>query len=431
MDAFFASVEVLENPDLRGKPVIVGGTGNRGVVAACTYEARAFGVHSAMPTARARRLCPHAVFLNGRHDLYGRYSARIFAIFSSFTPLVEGISLDEAFLDVTGARRLFGEAEEVAHAIRARIVDEVGLTASVGVATAKMIAKLASEAAKPRADHRGTRPGLGVKVVPPGDELAFLHPHPVRALWGVGPATLKRLERFGVRTVGDLADVPLDALIAALGNGLAHHLHDLARGIDPREVEPDRAVKSISHEETYRRDHDDPEVLRREVLRLSDGVASRLRAAGLAGRTITVKVRFHDFNTITRSHSVPAPIDTASEIAETASSLLASVDVRQGVRLLGVAASNLASARQLTLELGTETAVGWSRAAGAVEAVRDRFGAAAVGPAALVDDAGIRVARRGEQQWGPSDPAEAERVVERSNVREDGRAGTRRRHDPA
>ncbi|HUS61869.1 MAG TPA: DNA polymerase IV, partial [Acidimicrobiales bacterium] len=341
MDAFFASVEVLEDPKLRGKPVIVGGTGNRGVVAACTYEARAFGVHSAMPTAQARRLCPHGVFLNGRHELYSAYSGRIFTIFETFTPMVEGISLDEAFLDVTGTRRLFGTPEDTAHAVRTRIFDETGLRASVGVATAKMIAKLASEAAKPRAHHRGTRPGLGVKVVPPGEELAFLHPLPVRALWGVGPATLKRLERFGVRTVGDLADVPLDGLAATLGPGLARHLHDLANGIDPRSVEPERATKSISHEETYRHDHDDPEVLRREVLRLSDGVASRLRAAGLVGRTVTLKVRFHDFNTITRAQSVPAAIDTASQIAEVASSLLAALDVRQGVRLLGVAMSNL------------------------------------------------------------------------------------------
>src|SRR5436305_12404365 len=400
MDAFYAAVEILEDPSLAGKPVVVGGIGNRGVVAACSYEARIFGVHSAMPSVRARRLCPNAVFLPGRFDRYGEYSRRLHEILLSFTPLVEGIALDEAFLDVGGARRLLGEPEDLAAEIRGRIADELGLTASVGAGTSKRVAKLASEAAKPRVSRQGVHPGLGVKVVPPGEELRLLHPHPVQALWGVGPATLKRLQRFGVRTVGDLAALPEATVVHALGEAQGRHLHALAWGRDDRPVEPDRAAKSIGHEETYAHDHYETEVLKREAVRMGEAVAARLRELGQAGRTVTVKVKFADFQLITRSRTLPEPVDPGTAVAAIACELLDLVDPTPGVRLLGVSASNLApkQAQQLSLD---DADPQWDEATQAVDAVRQRFGPDAGGPASPVSERGLRIKRRGEQQWGP------------------------------
>ena len=404
LDAFYAAVEVLENPELAGRAVIVGGTGNRGVVAAASYEARAYGVHSAMPSLRARRLCPHAVFLPGRFDLYAEYSRRFHDVLTSFTPVVEGIALDEAFLDVSSVRRLAGPAPEIAAGIRRRVREELGLWASVGVGSTKLVAKLASEAAKPKASLAGPVPGEGLKVVTPEEEIAFLHAHPVGALWGVGPATRGRLERFGVRTAGDLAALPVHTLVDALGQAWGRSLHDLAHNRDARAVEPDRAPKSVGHEETYGRDHHDHEPLRREVIRLADAVASRLRRQGLAGRTVTVKVRFADFRTITRSHTEPEALDTGAALATVGLALLDAVDVSPGVRLLGFSVSNLAAAtgRQLSLD---EAPAGGSQGdvAQAVDRVRARFGEAAVGPASLVGKEGLKLRRRGDQQWGPGD----------------------------
>ena len=401
MDAFFAAVEVLVDPSLKGKPVIVGGAGDRGVVASCTYEARAYGIHSAMPSSRARRLCPHAVFVHGHYDLYSEYSERIHEVFESFTPLVEGIALDEAFLDVAGARRLFGPAPAIAAQIRQRIRDELSLECAVGVGPTKLIAKLASKAAKPKASLKGLIPGPGVVVVNPGEELAFLHPLPVSALWGVGPATEQRLRRFGVTTVGDLAKLPLESLTSSLGNALGHHLHDLSQGRDPRPVEPQRDTKSIGHEETYATDLVELEELRREALRMGDAVGSRLRANGLAGRTVTIKVRFHDFETITRSHSLPGPVDTGHEIARVASALLAQVDPTPGVRLFGVSVSNLTKGAERQLTLDDVAEAPWADATKAIDEVRSRFGDTAVGSAALVGDQGLEVKKQGAQQWGP------------------------------
>jgi DNA polymerase-4 len=408
MDAFFVSVELLRRPALRGQPVVVGGTGSRGVVAAASYEARAYGVFSAMPSARARRLCPHAVFLPGDHTHYGTVSERVMGIFRSFTPLVEPISLDEAFLDVTGARRSQGDGATVAQRIREEVLASEGLACSVGVAPSKMLAKLASEAAKPRASIDGPVPGEGVHVIAPGEELGFLHPLPARALWGVGPATLDRLERLGVRTVGDIADLPEDTLVATLGSAHGRHLAQLARGIDPRWVEADQKLKSVGHEETFAHDRHEHETLTREAVRMSDGVAWRLRRAGLAGRTVTLKIRFADFQTITRSSTLPTTVDDGPAVARAALALLAAVDPTPGVRLLGVSVSGLVAgaAQQLSFEdLGS---ISWHEASGAVDAIRERFGDRAIGPASAVGEQGLQVPRRGEQQWGPNDRGEAE-----------------------
>lgn len=401
MDAFYASVEVLHDPTLAGKPVIVGGSGDRGVVASCSYEARAFGISSAMPSAQARRLCPSAVFVHGDYDSYGEYSRRLHEIFVSFTPLVEGIALDEAFLDVSGAERLFGPGRRVAEIIRERVRDELSLSCSVGVAMSKMLAKLASKAAKPSASVAGAVPGPGVVVVEPGAELGFLHPLPVTALWGVGPATHERLRRFGVTTVGDLAAVPVQTLIRALGQSLGRHLHDLSWARDPRAVEPVRGVKSVGHEETYAIDLIDGDDLRREIVRMADAVAGRLRKSGLAGRTVNLKVRFHDFSTITRSQTLPAVVDTAPDIGRTAAALLSHIDATPGVRLLGVSVSNLSTGASRQLSLDDLDVTGWADASKAIDDIRDRFGDAAVGPAALVRDGELRVKRQGDQQWGP------------------------------
>jgi DNA polymerase-4 len=402
MDAFFVSVELLDRPELRGRPVIVGGAGDRGVVAAASYEARSFGVFSAMPSVRARRLCPHAVFLQGRHHRYAEVSGRVMAVFRSFTPLVEPISLDEAFLDVRGARRLHGPAPSIAAQIRERVLDEEGLTCSVGVAPSKFVAKLASEAAKPRISASGPLPGLGVKVVEADEVLGFLHPLPVQALWGVGPATLQRLERLGIVTVGDLAAMAPGVLTSSLGSSAGSHLYALANGIDDRAVVPDRQPKSIGHEETFAQDHHSHATLERELVRLSDSVAARLRAHGLAGRTITLKVRFRDFRTITRSTTIAGATDSANTIVTGAKRLLAELDPSPGVRLIGVSVSGLSEGgtRQLTLDdLDTGS---WDDANEAVDAIRARFGSSAIGPATLAEPDGLRVRREGDQPWGPS-----------------------------
>jgi DNA polymerase-4 len=316
---------------------------------------------------------------------------------------VEALSLDEAFLDVTGARRLLGDGEAIAHDVRGRVLAEEGLACSVGVAPNKFLAKLASEAAKPRVGRTGPEPGLGVKVVAPGEELAFLHPLPVQALWGVGPKTLERLHRIGVHTVAELAGLDEDTARRALGAASGSHLRSLALGLDDRPVVPDQRPKSIGHEETFARDHHRAETLHHELVRLGDSVATRLRASGMAGRTVTIKVRFGDFRTITRSVTLAAAVDTGPDVIRAASGLLAKVDPAPGVRLLGIHVSQLSdhAARQLSLDdVDTPS---WDDATGAIDAIRARFGAAAIVPATLAGPEGIRVKRRGDQQWGPGD----------------------------
>jgi len=394
MDAFFASVEQLDRPELRGRPVIVGGDGPRGVVAAASYEARVFGVRSAMGGQMARRLCPHAIFVAGRHRRYGEVSAEVMAIFGRYTPHIEPLSLDEAFLDVTGSERAFGPAVELAGRIRAEVLDEVGLSCSVGVAPNKFLAKLATEQAKPTASVDGPIFGPGVAVVPEGGELEFLWPLPVGAVWGVGPRTLEKLNRLGVSTVGDLAAVPEDALVSSVGNSAGHHLHALAWARDDRPVVSDLAPKSVSHEETFAHDRFDRDELRTELARQADAVASRLRSAGLASRTVSIKVRFPSFETITRSATLGEPTDDGAELLAAGWSLLDSVDVGRGVRLLGLGAGNLVdgSVRQLRLvdidavvPPGDRVAVNT-----AIDEIRERFGSASIGPARLAGGADHR-----------------------------------------
>jgi len=375
MDAFYASVELRRRPELRGRPVIVGG-GRRGVVLSATYEAREFGVRSAMPMGRAVRMCPEAVVVAPDMRRYAVASAGVMAVFRSVTPLVEPLSLDEAFLDVTGARRRLGRPGWIGEWIRARIADEQGITCSVGVAPTKFVAKLASSRCKPD----------GLLVVPVDGVRQFLHPLPVGALWGVGERTAAQLAGLGLRTVGDLAALPLPALARALGDGVAAHLHALANGEDPRPVVPDEPDRSIGAEETFEADVDEHAVIHRELLRLAEKTAARLRTAGQAGRTVSLKIKFADFSTITRARTLPAPTDAGHEIYATARALYDGLELdRPRIRLVGVRVEGIApteeSPRQL--ELGARER-GWRDADRAVDRAVDRFGSGAVRPATLV-----------------------------------------------
>jgi len=382
LDAFYASVEQLDDPALRGRPVVVGGLGGRGVVAAASYEARAFGVRSAMPMARARRACPEAAFVSPRFDRYSEKSREVMAILESFTPLVEQLSIDEAFLDVRGARRLLGSGVEIAQQLRAQIRTQTGLVASVGVATTKFLAKLASDLSKPD----------GLLAVAPGTEKAFLAPLPVSRLWGVGPATRKRLERMSVSTIGEVAALPEAALTAALGNSLGQKLRALARNDDPRPVVPDREAKSIGAEETFAVDLKTRAACDHELVRIVDRVAARLHDAGMEARTVTLKFRYANFETKTRARTLPGPTVLSTEFLTTARELIDAVDYARGVRLLGVSLSQLAPATALqgTLELDNPDAADDAQrrrradVERAVDAVRDRFGARSVGPASVV-----------------------------------------------
>jgi DNA polymerase-4 len=377
MDAFYASVELIERPELTGTPVIIGG-GSRGVVLSATYEARRFGVHSAMPMTRARRLCPQATVITPSHGRYSTVSAGVMAIFRSITPLVEPLSLDEAFLDVSGARRRLGSPAQIGALIRDRVADEQRITCSVGVASSKFVAKLASTRAKPD----------GMIVVPAADVVAFLHPLPVAALWGVGEKTEQELVRLGLHTVGDIANVPRSTLVRALGQASGAHLHALSWGRDERSVVPHEPDKSIGNEETFARDVDDPEVVRRELLRLSDKTAGRLRRAGMVGRTVSIKIRFADFTTITRSRTLRDPTDVAQEIYATARGLYDALGLdRARLRLVGVRVEGLVEVetapRQMLLG---DRLHGRREVEQAADRAVERFGTGVVRPASLVGD---------------------------------------------
>jgi len=363
----------LRDPGLIGKPVAVGGTGSRGVIASASYEARAYGVRSAQPTSTALRLCRDLVVVPPAHGVYGDLSAQVFEVFRGFTPYVEGLSLDEAFLDVSGLRRHYTTPIEVAIAVRHEIRDRLGLPASVGIASSKFMAKLASEAAKPD----------GYRHIPKETELEFLHALPVEALWGVGPATLAGLQRLGVVTIGDLAELPEPAVLGSLGPSQGRQLLDLARGLDHRAVTPDIEAKSISVEETYDQDLEGAEVIETALLAHSQRLADRLHRSGLAARTVSLKLRFGDFTTVTRSITSREVIDGARDLYVTALELLEQVEIDRPVRLLGLGGSGLEPAGEpRQMPIGAEG--NWSRVDEAVAVVRERFGEHSVEPARLL-----------------------------------------------
>jgi len=378
MDAFYASVEVLDNPELRGKPVVVGGTSNRSVVSAASYEARKFGIHSAMATVKARKLCPQAIFLPVRMGRYHEVSEQIMAIFHRFTPLVEPISLDEAFLDVTGSNSLFGDGPAIAGEIKKLIRAETGLTASAGVATSKLVAKIASDLQKPD----------GLTVVEPGREREFMAGLPIGKLWGAGGKTIQALALLNVRSIGDLAALPQEILSAKFGKH-GRHLHLSACGIDDRPVIPTREAKSIGHEDTFSEDLTDLNIIKRALLALATRVGERLRRHERQGQTISIKIKFHDFSTSSRSLTLPEPISDTMEIFQRGWELVKKTDAgRKPVRLAGISVSNLSEpggAYQPDLLGKTKQREKNRELNEAVDRINLKYGRKAINPAALVD----------------------------------------------
>jgi DNA polymerase IV len=402
MDAFYASVEQRDDPSLRGRPVVVGAAGGRGVVAAASYEARRFGIRSAMPMVRARRLCADLVIVPNRFDRYRAVSREVMAILTSYTPLVEPLSLDEAFLDVSGSVQLFGEPQEIGERIRTDVRERLELPCSVGVGPTKSVAKLLSAKAKPD----------GLLHWPADEVIGRLRPLPVSDLWGAGPKTVERLTTYGLRTVGQLADTDLLTLQRVVGDALGSQLHALARGDDPRRVTPSEPARSVSAEETFDEDVDDPEVLRRVVLRLAEKVGRRLRRAEVAGRTVTLKVRFASFETVSRSHTLPTATDRTHDLVVLATELLDGLRLeRVRVRLLGVGVSNLGDgdgARQLSLDSQAIPSAAlsdprWEDVERVADTVAERFGGTGLSYASLLEE---EADRRGDEA-----PTREDRVV--------------------
>ncbi|MGO1770066.1 MAG: DNA polymerase IV [Microbacterium sp.] len=373
IDAFYAAVEVLHDPSLKGKPLIIGAPDGRSVVSSASYEARRFGVRSAMPVSQAVRLCPTAIVVPPSFERYRSASHEVMEVFRSITPLVEQLSIDEAFLDVRGARRLWGSPGRVAQLIRARVLAETGLTCSVGVAATKHVAKMASTMSKPD----------GLLIVPGAQTRDFLAPLSVRAMWGVGPKAAESLESRAVRTIADVRRTPRNVLVRALGEAGARRVAELAEGIDPREVQTERVEKSIGHEVTFETDIDDLELLRGELLRLSDRVAVRLRRGGLEAGGAAIKLRFADFTTITRSMTLAEPTDLGQRLGEAARELFAAVGRRDPVRLIGVRAERLQPAGSAPFALWDDDA-DWRRVEGALDDAVARFGSGALTRAAFL-----------------------------------------------
>ena len=376
MDAFYASVAERDDPTLRGKEVVVG-AGARGVVLSANYAARKLGIRAAMPVGRAQRMAPHAIFVHPDHARYSEVSSHVMEIFHSYTPLVEPLSLDEAFLDVTGSKRLKGSGREIGAKIREEISASQGITCSVGIASTKFIAKLASQHCKPN----------GLLEIAPDRVLEFLHPLPVNAIWGVGPKTNEELQRLGLRTVADIAQTPRSTLIRALGEGTGASLYELSWGRDYRDVTPDEPDKSISAAETFAEDLEDPDEILREFLRLIEKATGRMRKRNLAAQTVSIKVRFSDFKTITRSKTLELPVIGVQESYEVVKKLYLGLKLdRARLRLVGVALENLIdqSAAPQQLILG-EREKGWREATEAIDRATARFGKGSVRPARLVD----------------------------------------------
>lgn len=379
MDAFYPAVEVLDKPELKGKPVIVGGAKERGVVSSASYEARRFGVHSAQPIATAIRLCPDGVFMPVRMSRYKEVSRQVFEIFHCFTPLVEPLSIDEAFLDLTGAERLMGQTEVIAKKIKETVLKKTGLTVSAGVASSKFVAKIASDIDKPD----------GLTVVPPDRVREFLDPLPVKKMWGVGRVTQQALARLNVKTFKDLRQIPVEVLEKNFGkHGAAMHL--LSMGIDERDVEPEREPKSIGHEQTFMKDILDPDQARKEILSLANRVALRMRREEVRGSTVSLKVKYSDFTQITRAATLPEPTDDSMEIYSTSCRLLKKTDVgKRPVRLLGISLSQLSSLereKQLSLfdqDKGCQKRKDLNTA---LDSICDKFGEKSIRPATLISE---------------------------------------------
>lgn len=373
MDAFFASVEELDDPNLVGKPVIVGGSSGRGVVSAANYIARTFGVNSAMPMSTALHRCPGAIVRRPRFDRYSEVSRAVFAILEDFTPLVQPLSIDEAFLDVSGARAVLGRPTHIAREIRRRVREEIGLAASIGVASSMFVAKVAGAKSKPD----------GLLVIPAGETVAFLAPLPVTALWGVGGVTAKRLASFGLSTVGDIQRAGLDSLTPILGSRLAQHLSNLAHGIDPRQVEGASHDRSIGRSNTFGVDLVDVAEMKREILRQATDVAARARRRDVLGHTVVLTVRYADWNTITRSHTMTDPSNATKTVVREATALLDALDLRgQAVRLLGVRLENLVGEGDLGFLWDDED--DGHDIDEVVDAVSEKFGFGTVQPASLL-----------------------------------------------
>ena len=377
MDAFYASVEQLDNPDLKGKPVIVGGTSKRGVVSAASYEARRYKIHSAMPIAQAMKLCPHGFFLPVRMKRYKEISNRVFSVFQRYTPLIEPLSLDEAFLDVTASSKLFGSAEKIAIQIREEVFQETGLTVSAGVASSKLVAKIASDLNKPD----------GLTIVPAGTEAEFLAPLPIKRLWGVGRKAQETLSLLGVHTIGDIGSLPEKLLEQKFGkHGIS--LRWKALGLDNRDVEIEHETKSVGHEFTFESDLVEMGAIRRELLELATMVAKRLRRYKLQGKTITLKVKYHDFRQITRSSTINEHITDSKRIYDEVLQLLLKTDAGEiPLRLLGISISGLrmeSGSGQQPLFPGMQTTEKRKNINKALDAIQEKFGSTAILPGRLL-----------------------------------------------